>query len=69
MLIIKLIWSNKFGLNINGRELTNLSFADDVSVLAKPYREIQEMVNELTKASRDAGPQIRTNKTKVMTNR
>jgi len=51
----KLNWSNICSLNINGRKLTNLKFACDRVLFAKSNEELQEMMNELTKLSIDAG--------------
>jgi hypothetical protein len=56
-----------FFLNIKGRKLTNLRFADYGVLFANYKAELQEMVNEVTKLSID-GLQIDTKKTKVMTN-
>jgi hypothetical protein len=51
----KLNWSNRCSLNINGRKLTNLRFADDVILFSNSNGKLQEMVNDLTKLSKDAG--------------
>jgi predicted nucleotidyltransferase len=60
--------STKRGLNINGRKLTNLRFADCIVLFASSSGKLQEMVNEVTKLSADAGLQINKKKIKVMTN-
>jgi hydrogenase maturation factor len=48
--------------------MTNLRFADNVVLFANSCGELQETVNEVTKLCTDAGLQIITQKTKVMTN-
>jgi hypothetical protein len=41
-------WHRKrYGININGRRLTNFRFADDIATFAHIARELQEMLREL----------------------
>ncbi|KHJ97744.1 hypothetical protein OESDEN_02277 [Oesophagostomum dentatum] len=42
----RLSWAT-YGLSINGYQLTNLRFADDVVLIAKIEAELQEMIDEL----------------------
>lgn len=65
----KLKWDNKHGIIINGRRLTNLRFADDVTLFARSPNELQQMITELNDRSNQVGLAINYNKTKVMTNR
>jgi hypothetical protein len=49
-IIRKMRWRRKrYGININGRRLTNLRFADDIAMFAHTARELQEMLRELNK--------------------
>lgn len=64
-----LSWSKKRkGININGRLLSNLRFADDIVLFAKSATELQEMLAELNTKSAIAGLQMNPTKTKAMTN-
>ncbi|EYC25050.1 hypothetical protein Y032_0012g1670 [Ancylostoma ceylanicum] len=62
----KLEW-NEYGQSVNGVQLTNLRFADDVVLIAKSTQELQTMMNDLDEHSRSCGLKINTSKTKVMT--
>lgn len=64
----KIKWRKKCGVNINGRRLTNLRFADDIILFAKSARELQEMLQELHTKSKEIGLTMNADKTKVMTN-
>lgn len=63
----QLEWSNK-GININGKYLSNLRYADDVVITASSLEELIEMLEELNTASNKAGLKINETKTKVMFN-
>ncbi len=63
----KLKWENE-GLQINGRRLNNLKFADDIIVLATSQQKLPKMLDELNKESRKVGLHLNLSKTKVMTN-
>ena len=63
----KLNWENR-GLNIDGRNLTNLRFADDIVLLADNLKDIKDMLQELQNACADVGLQMNISKTKYMTN-
>ncbi|TKR82062.1 hypothetical protein L596_015838 [Steinernema carpocapsae] len=54
------------GLNINGRRISNLRFADDIVLIADTEEELQLMVTELQEASRRSGLKINRQKTKAM---
>ena len=55
-------------VNIGGRTLTNLHFADDIDALAGKDGELVKLVNHLDKASTTYGMEISAEKTKLMTN-
>ena len=61
-------WDNKHGININGRRLTNLRFADDMILFARSVQDLQEMINELNTQSKRIGLRMNNTKTKLMTN-
>ena len=63
----KLNWENR-GLNLDGRNLTNLRFADDIVLLADNLKDIKDMLQELQNACADVGLQTNISKTKYMTN-
>ena len=64
----KVDWKPKFGIPINGRQLTNLRFADDIVLFAKSAQDLSDMMQELIKVCQEAGLTINVSKTKVMTN-
>ena len=65
----KLRWDKKRrGININGKRLTNLKFADDIVIFSNSATELQEMLNELNEKSKEVGLQMNPTKTKLMTN-
>ncbi|XP_045534998.1 uncharacterized protein LOC106709987 [Papilio machaon] len=64
----RLNWSNK-GLNINGRYLSHLRFADDIILFSETAEELEYMIKSLAAQSRLVGLKINESKTKVMTNR
>ncbi|XP_039287839.1 uncharacterized protein LOC120352189 [Nilaparvata lugens] len=63
----RLSWESE-GLCINGYQLTNLRFADDVMLVAKSAEEIKEMFDELIEASKKIGLCLNAGKTRVLTN-
>ena len=44
-------WEDK-GININGRSLTHLRFADDIIVLSSNQQQLQELMADLNRASK-----------------
>ena len=56
------------GLNIDGKTLTNLRFADDVALTTNNMREMEEQLNRLNKNSKNIGLKMHKGKTKYMTN-
>ena len=55
-------------VNIGGRTITNLCFADDIDVLAGEEEELADLVQHLDKASTAYSIEISAEKTKLMTN-
>jgi hypothetical protein len=65
----KLNWNRKrVGININGRRLSNLRFADDIVIFAKSTTELQEMMTELNTRSKEMGLLMNQTNTKIITN-
>ena len=56
------------GINIDGERLQNLRFADDVALVTKTTKEIEEHLNKLNTESNKCGLKIHKDKTKFMTN-
>ena len=67
MIFRKLNWNKKrYGININGKRLSNLRFADDIVLFAKSESELRKMMEELTDKSKEVGLEMNTSKTKIM---
>ncbi|KAJ4439579.1 hypothetical protein ANN_07706, partial [Periplaneta americana] len=64
----KLKWKHTHGLNIDGRKLTHLRFADDITLMARSAKMLEEMIIEVDKVSSAVGLTMNPTKTKVMTN-
>ena len=56
------------GINGDGENLTNFSFADDFALLNKNSQQIQKHLNSLNSKSPKVGLKIHKGKTKYMTN-
>uniref|UniRef100_A0A914WZG4 Reverse transcriptase domain-containing protein n=1 Tax=Plectus sambesii TaxID=2011161 RepID=A0A914WZG4_9BILA len=61
----RLPWDDR-GININGRCLSNLCFADDIVLFANTADELQQMASELNNEADQVGLRINSNKTKAM---
>ena len=55
-------------VNIGGRTITNLRFADDIDCLAGEEKKLAKLAECLDKASTTYGKEISAEKTKLMTN-
>ena len=55
-------------VNIGGRTITNLPFADDIDGLAGEEGELANLVERLDEASTACGMEISAEETKLMTN-
>ena len=60
-------WRKK-GIKIDGQYLNHLRFADDIVLFATNFEDINCLLNDLYKASRQIGLKINYNKTKVVSN-
>ena len=63
----KLDWSKK-GININGKYLSHLRFADDIVLMTVDLNEAQIMLQQLNEESRKVGLKMNLSKTKIMIN-
>jgi hypothetical protein len=54
------------GIQIGGRKITNLRYADDIVFLAGSEKELQDIVSRLERVGEKRGLRINLNKTKVM---
>ncbi len=54
------------GININGENLWNLHFADDVTLIAKNDDELIELIKDSGKNARIAGLEMNIGKTKIL---
>ena len=62
----ELDWSG-MGININGRFLNNLRFADDIVLIAPNLEELETMLTQLNEMSQRIGLKMNLSKTKIMT--
>ena len=60
-------WEN-VGININGEYLNNLRFADDIVLFSESWEELQKMIEDLNRESRNVGLKMNMSKTKIMFN-
>lgn len=58
-------WNRK-GININGKYLNHLRFADDIVIITQDKNELQDMLRELEMAVKPVGLKINAQKTKYM---
>ena len=56
------------GINVNGEDLTNLRFADNVALFNEKTKQMERHLNSLNSESLKVGLKIHTGKTKYMTN-
>lgn len=63
----RLKWEEK-GINIDGKRLTNLRFADDIVLTADNLGDTRAMLQELQQVCAEVGLHINISKTKFMTN-
>lgn len=62
----KLDWSN-MGININGKFLNHLRFADDIVLIAPNMEQLEIMLTQLDAISSEIGLKMNLSKTKIMT--
>ncbi|CAK1582177.1 unnamed protein product [Parnassius mnemosyne] len=58
----------KYGININGRRLNHLRFADDIVIFAETAKQLNDMLYSLDQESSKVGLDMNVSKTKIMTN-
>ena len=63
----KLDWS-EMGINMNGKHLSHLRFADDIVLVAADQAQAQNMIRQLNEESVKVGLKMNLTKTKFMTN-
>ncbi|GFO16705.1 endonuclease-reverse transcriptase [Plakobranchus ocellatus] len=56
------------GLNVDGKTLTNLRFADDVALVTEKVENMEEQLNVLNNISLESGLKMHKGKTKYMNN-
>ena len=56
------------GVNVDGENLTNLRFADDVALFNETAKQMEKHLNNLSSESLKVGLKIHKGKTKYMTN-
>ena len=61
-------WSED-GVNVNGRKLIHLRFADDIVLISNNTNDLQARLQELNNSSKISGMKINMSKTKVMFNK
>lgn len=64
----KLDWDSECGINVDGTNLTHLRFADDIVLIARSARKLEQMLIDLDRTSSEAGLKMNPTKTKLMTN-
>jgi len=63
----KLDWS-EMGININGRFLNNLRFADDIALTSSTMEQAETMLLQLNEEAQKIGLKMNLSKTKILTN-
>ena len=58
---------NNIGIKIHGRTINNLRYADDATLIAETKEDLEELIINVKKTSKDAGLLLNFNRTKVMT--
>ena len=54
------------GLKIAGRNITNLRFADDTTIMAESEEELKNVLMKVKESSEKAGLKLNIQKTKIM---
>ena len=60
------LFLNTGGVNIEGRRIKCIRFADDMALLAEDERMLENMLMELNDRCEDYGMKVNINKTKIM---
>ena len=64
----KLLEWKGFGINVNGKYITHLRFADDIVVMANSMEDLSTMLEGLNRVSQQVGLKMNMDKTKIMSN-
>lgn len=64
--VFKTLDWNGLGINVDGEYLSHLRFADDIVLLAESPKDLEKMLNDLSRASIRVGLKMNSEKTKVM---
>ncbi|XGW21982.1 hypothetical protein V3C99_004721, partial [Haemonchus contortus] len=65
--MLNLDWEER-GYSVNGKNVNNLRFADDIALISSSTAEMEKMVNELNAVSRRIGLEMNMSKTQLMVN-
>uniref|UniRef100_A0A7I4Y7G6 Reverse transcriptase domain-containing protein n=1 Tax=Haemonchus contortus TaxID=6289 RepID=A0A7I4Y7G6_HAECO len=65
--MLNLDWDER-GYSVNGRNVNNLRFADDIVLISSSTPEMEKMVSELNAVSRRIGLEMNMSKTQLMVN-
>ena len=57
------------GIKIAGRNINNLRYADDITLMAESEEELKSLLMKVTDKSEKAGLKLNTQKTKIMASR
>lgn len=55
-------------MNINGEQISNLRFADDIVLIANSAEEMENMIRKLENKGAESGVTMNNNKTKIFLN-
>ena len=55
------------GIKIAGRNINNLRYADDTTIMAESEEELKRLLMKVTKESEKVGLKLNVQKTKIMT--
>jgi len=58
--------STDFGVQAHGEPVNNLTFADDIDLIAESQKQLQELTDKANESSKRFGLKINAEKTKVM---
>ena len=61
------LYDNNIGIKVHGRTINNLRYADDTTLIAETKEDLEELIRNVKKASKEAGLLLNVRKTKVMT--
>ena len=62
----KALEGHNCNVKVGGREISNLRYADDVSLLAESFQEVEDLLDRVDEASRIIGLHLNVKKTKMM---